>query len=162
MGGTIEKVMVYIDGTEQSIAAAKCAICLAKETDAQLLAVYVVNTRALVDLVHAHIFLESERQAYLRDLENDALRYLNHVRELASRKGLFVETLQRSGSVHQEIKSLVEEYAVDLLVIGELPRLQSRRDELYDETERAMRRVGCSVLIVKDQERVERLFETLP
>ncbi len=162
MAGTIEKIMVYVDGTEQSIEAAKCAICLTKETDAQLFVVYVVNTKSLVDLVHAHIFLESERAEYLRDLENDAVRYLNHVQELAARKGVFAETVQRSGSVHQEIKSLVEEYGIDLLVIGELPRLQSRRDELYDETERAMRRVGCSVLMVKDQERVERLFETLP
>lgn len=162
MAGVIERILVYVDGTARSVAAAKCAICLAKENAAHLIVAFVINTKALVDLVHAHIFVESERQSYLHDLELDAERYLSLVQELAERKGLFVETVRRSGSVHQEIKNLTEELATDLLVIGELPPIQSRRDELYDEGERAMRRVGCSVLIVKDEERVERLFEALP
>jgi nucleotide-binding universal stress UspA family protein len=50
---------------------------------------------------------------------------------------------------------------VDLLVIGELSRIRSRRDEFYDETERAMRSVPCSVLIVKDEDAVYDMYEAL-
>ena len=53
------------------------------------------------------------------------------------------------------------EEEIDLLVIGELSRIRSRRDEFYDESERAMRTAGCSVLIVKDEDRVWEMYESL-
>ena len=67
-----------------------------------------------------------------------------------------------SGSVQQEIRKYVQENEIDLLVIGELSRVRSRRDEFYNEAERAMRSVSCSVLIVKDEDRVWELYDTLP
>jgi nucleotide-binding universal stress UspA family protein len=158
MDGPIRKVLVYIDGTEQAITAAQYAVLLAGASGAELTVLYVVNTRALDDLVRTRIFLQVEEKEYERDLEADADRYLNHVRELARRKGVAVETLSARGSVHQEIKRVVMEKQIDLLVIGELSHIRSRRDELYNEAERAMRAVPCAVLMVKDEERVWDLF----
>jgi nucleotide-binding universal stress UspA family protein len=159
MEGPIKKVMVYIDGTEQSLAAAQYAICLCRSTGAELTALYIVNTRALSDLLKAHIFLKEEQEEYRHDLEADAEKYLNHVRNMARQKGLVIETIHTSGTVHQEIKAKISELDIDLLVLGELSRIRSRRDELYNETERAMRNVPCSVLIVKDEDRVWDMFE---
>ncbi|MBA7648099.1 hypothetical protein ES703_55879 [subsurface metagenome] len=156
----IRKIMVYIDGTEQAITAAQYAILLSRATGAELTALYIVNTRALSDLVKAHIFLEAEQEEYQRDLDADADRYLNHVRTLARQKGLAIETISASGTVHQEIKNKVIENEIDLLVLGELSHIRSRRDELYNEAERSMRSVPCSVLIVKDEDRVWELFES--
>ena len=67
MEGPIKKIMVYIDGTEQSITAAQYAICLSRAIGAELIALYVVNTRALSDLVKTHIFLEAEQKEYQRN-----------------------------------------------------------------------------------------------
>ncbi len=151
---TPRKILVYVDGTEQSITAAQYAICMASYFKADLIALYVINTKAMEDLLKARIFLQDEQIEYEHDMEADAQRYLNYVNELAIKKG--VSLIQRSsrGSVHKEIVNLVEEQNVDLLVIGELARIRSRRDELYDETERAMRMVSCSVLIAKDEDKV--------
>jgi nucleotide-binding universal stress UspA family protein len=154
-------MLVYIDGTEQSITAAQFALCCAKRIDAELTALYVINTRALDDLLKARIFLKEEQTEYTRDLEADAERYLNHVRELARRKGVAIETVKATGTPNQEIVRVVKEGGYDVLVIGELSRIRSRRDEFYDETERAMRAVPCSVLIVKDEERVWEMYEAL-
>jgi nucleotide-binding universal stress UspA family protein len=63
--------------------------------------------------------------------------------------------------VHQEIKNYVLANRIDLLVMGELSSVRSRRDELYDEAERALRSVPCSVMVVKDEERVFQLFDAL-
>jgi nucleotide-binding universal stress UspA family protein len=153
--------MVYIDGTEQSIAAAQYAICLAASCGAELLAQYVVNTRAVEELLKARIFLQDERVEYERDMEADAYKYLDYVGDLAAGKGVSVIKRHSSGSVHKEIVNAVRENNVDLLVVGELSRIGSRRDEFYDETEQAMRGVSCSVLIVKDQERVSQMYESL-
>ncbi len=157
----IERILVYIDGSEQSITAAQYAICLSRMTGASLAVLYVVNTRALDDLVKAKIFLKEEHEEYARDLESDARRYLNMVKRMASEKGLEISAISRKGSVHQEVSSIVKELGIDLLVLGELPKIHSRRDELFDEAERAMRLSACSVLIVKDYDRTEDLFESL-
>jgi nucleotide-binding universal stress UspA family protein len=153
--------MVYIDGSEQSIAAAQYAICLASFSGAKLIACYIVNTRAVEDLLKARIFLQDEQVEYEHDMEADAQRYLNYVGELAARKGVALIKKSGRGSVHKEIVDAVKEFDVDLLVVGELSRIRSRRDEFYDEAERAMRATPCSVLIVKDEDRVYEMYESL-
>jgi nucleotide-binding universal stress UspA family protein len=162
MEGPIRRILVYVDGSEESVTAAQYAVALSKSTGAELHALYVVNTRALNDLVKARIFLSSEQEEYRDDLESDAERYLNHVSKLASRKGVEIGVHKVSGTVHQEIKKLIDEIPADLLIIGEISHVRSRRDEFYHETERALRLVPCSVLMVKDEERVWDLYDEMP
>ena len=161
MSNPIKKIMVYVDGTEQSITAAQYAICLASFSGAELIAYYVINTRAVEDLLKARIFLKDEQVEYEHDMEADAERYLNYINELAVKKGVSVIKKHSRGNVHREIVNSIEADDVDLLVIGELSRIRSRRDEFFDETERAMRAVPCSVLIVKDEDRVWEMYESL-
>ena len=161
MSKPIKKIMVYVDGTEQSVTAAQYAICLASFSGAELVAYYVVNTRAMEDLLRARIFLKDEQVEYEHDMESDADRYLNHVNELAVQKGVSITKKRSKGSVHKEIVGAVKDEEIDLLIIGELSRIRSRRDEFYDEAERAMRNVPCSVLIVKDDDRVWEMYQSL-
>ena len=108
MNSPVTKILVYVDGTEASINAAMYAIALAKSTGASLTALYVVNTRALNDLVKARIFLKEEEDEYHLDLEQDAERYLNHVRKLAEQKEVPIKTKNLSGTIHREIKNEVK------------------------------------------------------
>ena len=64
MGKPIKKIMVYVDGSEQSVTAAQYAICLASAAGAELIACYVINTRAVDDLLRARIFLKAEQVEY--------------------------------------------------------------------------------------------------
>ena len=153
--------MVYIDGTEQSITAAQYAICLASFSGAELIAQYVINTKAMEDLLKARIFLQDEQLEYEHDMEADADRYLNYVNELASAKGITIIKKLSSGNVNKEIVNTINEEDVDLLIVGELSHIRSRRDEFYDETERAIRSAPCSVFIVKDPDRVWELYQLL-
>ena len=72
MGVPFKQIVVYVDGSESSMTAMMYAIKLAKEHEASLTAVYVVNTRALSELVKAGIFVAVERDEYQRDLALDA------------------------------------------------------------------------------------------
>ena len=157
----IRKIMVYIDGTEQSIAAAQYAICLASFSGAELIVHYVINTNAMEDLLKARIFLQDEQLEYEHDMESDAERYLNYVNELAIAKGLTIIKKLTRGGVSKEIADAIRVENVDLLVVGELSHIRSRRDEFYDETERAVRSAPCSVIIVKDVAKVWELYESL-
>ena len=145
MAELIEKILVHLDGSEESLTAAEYAILLAKKTGAGLIASYIINTRALQDLVRSRIFLEVEEEEYSRDLEEDADRYLNHVSRVSEQQNVHVTLIKRSGNVHQELMKIIDEEDVDLLVLGELAHVRSRRDEFYDESERAMRSARCSV-----------------
>lgn len=156
----LKKILVYIDGTEQSITAAQYAICLASIFKAELIVLYVVNTKAIEDLLKARIFLQAEQIEYEHDIEADAQRYLNYVEDLAIKKGITIIKKNIKGSVHAEIVNATKDQ-IDILVIGELSHIRSRRDEFYDETERAMRAVSCSVLIVKDEDKVLEMYNSL-
>ena len=56
MDSPVKKILVYIDGTEESITAAQFALCLTQFTGAKLTAFYVINIKALDDLLKARIF----------------------------------------------------------------------------------------------------------
>ena len=161
MSDLARNILVYIDGTESTILAAHYAVCLAKTLHAELSALFVVNTKALNTLVKSRIFLEDEEMEYRNDLKADADHYLNHVHKIGQQKGVDIKLVNESGSVSSIIKHYVKEHNIDLLVIGELSRIQSRRDQFYDETERALRSVPCSVLMVKDEERVYEIYDRL-
>ena len=159
MKDPISKILVYVDGSESSISAAMYAIALAKSTGATLTALYVINTRALNDLVKARIFIQEEEAEYHRDLEQDAERYLKHVRKLAEEKGIDISTVSKSGTIHREIKNEIKENDYDMLILGGISNIRSRRDEFFNETDRAMRSVNCPVLVIKDEEKVWDIFE---
>ena len=156
-----KKILVYIDGSESSITAAQWAVCLAKGQKARLFAAYVVNTRALTDLVAARIFLKDEQDEYQNDLHKDAERYLNHVKNIGLKKGVQVETISLSGTVHSELKAVMQKEDIDLFVVGETAQIRSRRDEFYNETERAVRAAPCTTVIVKDEEKVWSAYDSL-
>ena len=161
MSEIVRRILVYIDETEHAMVAAHYAVCLAKTLGAHLSALFVVNTQALGALVKSRIFLEDEEMEYRTDLRADAERYLRHVHSIGKAKNVPIDLINISGSVSVEIKKCIKEKNIDLLIIGELSKIQSRRDQFYDETERAMRSVPCSVLIVKDGDRVYPIYDHL-
>ena len=78
----IQRIMVYIDGSEPSITGARYAICLASSCGAELVVCYVVNTTAAEELLRARIFLQDEQVEYEHDMEANAERYLHYVESL--------------------------------------------------------------------------------
>ena len=158
MAVPFKHIVVYIDGSESSMTAIMYAIKLAKEHDSSLTAVYVINTKALSELVKAGIFVAVERDEYQKDLILDADRYLHHAERLAEQKDLAIETVKLEGTVHV-VKELLKEKQADLLVLGGITDIRSRREELASETDRMMRTAPCPVLIVRDDDDIWFEFE---
>lgn len=157
----ISKILVYIDDSDTAIAAIQASILLAKQYRAQLYGLYVVNTKALSDLVKARIFVQSEKDEYTQELEADADRYLRLAQKLADSKKVAIETEKIQGTPHREIRKVVEEKGIDLLVVGvDVNRTKSLREELASDKDIALKQVTCEILCIKDDERIERCFET--
>jgi nucleotide-binding universal stress UspA family protein len=158
---TVNKILVYVDGTDTSIAAAEYAVVLARLHAAPLVAAYVVDTKVLDDLMRARIFIKEEAADYEYDLEEDGKRYLNYARQLGRAKGVEIQPLLLKGEPSREIVKQLEALEVDLLVLNEIEEFTSRRETFLDPKEQMLRRAKCQILIVKDEDRVHALYEAL-
>ena len=151
MGKTpYSRILVYLDGSEGSMTAAMYAILLAYASKAKLHAVYVVNTKALGDLVRSRIFVDQEKNEFLEDLKKDAGRHIRHTERLAASKDVEITATALEGSPHKEIISYIKSNKIDLLVLGQVNAIRSRRDELTSENDRMLRTSPCPVVVVRD------------
>ena len=163
MASPIKKILLTIAGGDTSIIAAKYAICMAKYLDSELFVQYVINMKALDDLLKAKVFVEVESMEYERELEEQGTRYLNNIKELAEAKGVKVNSILSKGVIHDEVVKTLQESGMDILIMGELKELISRTNSFYDEGERIFREAKCPVLVVKgEEERIERMYGDLP
>ena len=145
-----KSILVYLDGSEESMTAAMYAILLASSSKAKLHAVYVVNTKALGDLVRSRIFVDQERNEFLDDLKKDAGRHIRHTERLAASKDVPITAVSLEGSPHKEVISYMKRNDIDLLVLGAVNAIRSRRDELTSENDRMLRTSPCPVVVVRD------------
>lgn len=157
----IPRVLVYVDGTEEALIAMRYAIYMARVYQMELYGIHVVNTKALSDLVNAKIFLQMEQEEYLSDMQDDARKHLDELIYMAEGKGVLVHPLIEEGEVYKQVMASIKQEEIDLLVIGELSPIRSKRDEQQNEMERLLRNASCSVLVVKDAKRVDRLYNSL-
>ncbi len=162
MASPIRKILVTIAGGDICIITAKYAICMAKSLGSELFVQYVVNMKALEDLLRARVFVKIESMGYERELEEQGNRYLTNIKELAAAKGIKANAVLSKGIIHDEVVKTIQELGIDMLIIGELKELTSRKDSFYDEGERIFREAKCPVLVVKGREEIERMYEGLP
>ncbi|MCR5732734.1 MAG: universal stress protein [Sphaerochaetaceae bacterium] len=159
MSAPFDDILVYLDGSEGSMVASMYAIMLAKQTGARLHGLYVMNTKALGDLEKAHVFISSERAEYREELEKDARRHTRHLEKTAATKGVSVTCEILEGSPSAEVGRFIRANRIDVLVIGQLNMIRSRREELTNENERMLRSVPCPVLVAKDNNAIWEMFE---
>jgi glutaredoxin len=114
-----------------------CPYCvMAKQYKCRLIAVYVVDTATLKELLLSRIFVEDESFEYEKSLLANGERYLNYIEELADRKGVGVEKVLRRGSIFASFLKLLPVFifiipgmiALALARTGRVPGLTSMVD----------------------------------
>jgi nucleotide-binding universal stress UspA family protein len=157
----IKNIAVSVAGSAASLVTAKYALCLAKLLQAKLTAIYVVDEKALHELLHSRIFVEVEAREYERDLRDQGELFLERLKKAAQSKGVEFEGLLLSGTIYETVIHVTRERGADLLVIGELKECLSRTETFYDEAERIFHESACPVVVVKNQVMVETLYKEL-
>ncbi|HTY45883.1 MAG TPA: universal stress protein [Patescibacteria group bacterium] len=157
----IKNILVPLAGGPPSLITAKYAIYVAKTMAAKLTVVYVVNENVLQELLKSRIFVEIEARVYDRDLEEQGRLFLERVKKMAESKGVEFEGVLLRGVVHDEVINKARQINADLLVMGELKELLSRKEVFCDEGERIFRESPCAVVVVKNPPEVERLYKEL-
>ncbi|MCW3998688.1 MAG: universal stress protein [Candidatus Bathyarchaeota archaeon] len=141
---TIEKILVPTDGSEHSIRAAEYAIGIAKNHDAQLMVVYVVD-EVVIDK-----FSEiTEREVVERELKIDGQRYTNYVLGLATEAGVKATAMVARGRPFEQIVNLAKGLNMDLIVMGTYGYRGAERILMGSVAERVIEYSSCPVLVVK-------------
>jgi nucleotide-binding universal stress UspA family protein len=155
----LQTVVVAVSGSEASITAAKYAIALARGYRSRVLAVYVVDTATLRELLLSRIFIEEESADYEKSLEQNGHRYLNYIAELAAKKGVQVEMILRRGAISTEIVEVAEDNNAGLILLGGFED-KGLRDALSRQHREIMKNARCSILVVKEPD-MESIFKKL-
>lgn len=155
----IKTIAVSLSGSAASLVTAKYSIYLAKQLQAKLYAIYVIDEKSLRDLLKTRIFVEIEAREYERDLAQQGSSLLERINKMAQSKSVECESLLLRGVIHTEVVNKTAELNADLLVIGELKEVLSLKEVFYDEGERIFRDSPCPVVVVKNPENVERLYK---
>jgi len=155
MKGPFSKLLVLINGSESSVSAAKYSVALARAYGAQLLAVYVVDTASLRQLLLARIFVPEESDEYESRLEESGGRLLNYAKEIAGGAGVRMETKMLKGAVAGEVEKAADEFGADVILVGGWNQGSSVRDVLMDAYRELMRTASCPVIFVRGEKAEE-------
>lgn len=145
-----ERILIPTDGSDVAEVAVEHALDLAERYDAEVHALYVVDTDAVayglgteqVDRLRQGNF---EGMTELRENAEEATGY---IRERGSERGLSVTEHTSGGRPHKLIADYAEDNDVDLIVMGSHGRAGVRRALLGSVTERTLRSTNVPVLVV--------------
>lgn len=138
------RILVPTDGSAGSSAAVEHAIELAREHDATLRALYVVNETAL-----AGASVEVPWEGLYTHLKEEGERALEEVRELTAASEVPLETVLREGRPSQLIVDEAAESGCDLIVMGTHGRSGLDRLLLGSVAERVVRTAPVPVMTVR-------------
>ncbi len=146
-----KKILVAIDGSEQSKKAEDYAIELAKNLKGDITAVTVVEIAAATVSTGSDMFYP---QAFEIAMDLDAMKensgkLLNEFTKKAKDEGLDIETSMKIGHVWTEIIDECEEKNCDLIVLGSKGLSGITRMLLGSVAENVTRHSKCPVLVVK-------------
>jgi nucleotide-binding universal stress UspA family protein len=139
----ISKILVAVDGSDESMDAADLATSLSKEYNAELYALHVM--RADVDLFGPH-----ETSEFITNMKNEGEKYLNKVKLKANQKNIQIKTeIISSMNISGGILDYAEENNIDLIVIGTRGRSGFKRLLLGSVASHVITYAHCPVLVVK-------------
>ncbi|MFC4543735.1 universal stress protein [Halosolutus amylolyticus] len=145
-----ERILIPTDGSDVAELAVEHALDIAAQYDAEVHALYVVDTDAVAYSLGAEQ-VDRIRQGNFQgmtELREDAEAATGYVREQAHERGLTVVEHTSGGQPHDLIADYASDNDIDLVVMGSHGRSGVRRALLGSVTERTLRSTTVPVLVV--------------
>ena len=148
----ISKIMVGIDGSEQSINAADYAIAIAKRHDAEMIAVNALTS----DIGYAYSSPGVESPPLtIREIillaEDEVKKWFNGIKEKADKSGIRLrsEIIMAKRSAVSAMLDYAEEQKIDFIVVGTRGRSGIKKMLLGSVASGLVTYAACPVLVVK-------------
>ena len=145
--GSIETIVVPLDGSDSSFQAAEFAVKLAKMSGARLILTHAVVNPPYVDFTTAGIMVTH----YIDEAKKNAEKWYAKVGEIASKEGVEYtsETILDVASVADTIINHAESKKADMIVIGTHGRTGLKRFLIGSVASGVVAHAKCSVLVVR-------------
>lgn len=148
----ISKIMVGIDGSEESVNAADYAIAIAKRHNAELIAVNVLTS----DIGYAYSSPGVESPPLtIREVillaEDEVKKWLDDIKEKADKSGIQFrsEIIMAKRSATSTMLDYAEEQNINLIVVGTRGRSRIKKMLLGSIASGLVTYASCPVLVVK-------------
>jgi nucleotide-binding universal stress UspA family protein len=149
----ILKILVAVDGSEESMLAADCAIDMAKKNNAELIALNVIHSQKyLYSPAYAwRPVIPSTTNSIIKNQEEEAQRWLAIVREKANdnKIKLRMEFIIDPMSIVGAIVEYAERENIDLLVIGSRGLTGFKKLLIGSVASGVVTYAHCPVMVVK-------------
>ena len=146
----IEKILVGIDGSENSYKALNYAIDLAQKYNASLIILNILQI-PVFGTPQEPLEVSAATTSIINDLRKTHENTLNKAKEIAQKTNpkIKINAIMKEGNPASQITSTADEEKADLIVIGHTG--QGRLKELFLGTtsERVAHTAKCAVLIIK-------------
>ena len=147
MAKEIGKIIVPVDGSEESKKAAKKAIYIAKHIKSSILALYVIDSSFTTNYGIGRNMLSPGFSALLRK-EGEIV--LNEVAKIGKRNGVRVVKKIVEGVPSEEIIKAANKK--DLIIMGSRGRSALERILIGSVSEKVLHHASCSVMIVREKD----------
>jgi nucleotide-binding universal stress UspA family protein len=134
-------ILVPLDGSEASQKALLQACDLAKNYQANLILVYVIDKPLSLNLL--------DRKEYLEILRKFGNKVLIKGKQTSENKGLDVTTIMKEGNITNEIVKLAKNKKCNLIMVGSKGLGATARFFLGSVSNNLANNSPCSILIVK-------------
>jgi nucleotide-binding universal stress UspA family protein len=146
------KIMVGIDGSEESMKAVEFAICMAKIYRAEIIAVHVLTSD--IGYIYSSPGVESPPLTIKEIMllaEDEATKWFDEAKENANNKEIQLKTefIVAKKSLLNTILEYVEEHNINLIVVGTRGRSGIKKMLLGSVASGLVTYASCPVLVIK-------------
>lgn len=140
----LSKILVPVDGSDNSLRALDHAFFLAKKADSRVTAMHVIENPPTV-------YVESQK--LLNDLLSkyriESAKILDKCKQMAEKNGVKIETVIAEGDAASNITSYARKEGMDLIIIGSRGLGRFKEMVLGSVSNKVLHHTKSSVLIVK-------------
>jgi nucleotide-binding universal stress UspA family protein len=144
MTGVPSKILVPVDGSDNSFRAFERALAIAKSTGAQVTAVLVIETPPTV-------YVESQKllDQLLQNFRKESAKVLDRYEDAAEKQGMKVESVVMEGNPATNVVAYGEKGGFDMIVMGSRGLGKFTGMVLGSTSRKVLQNANCPVLIVK-------------
>lgn len=144
MVGVPSKILVPVDGSENSRRAFLEALSIGKSAGAKITVVHVIETPPTV-------YVESQKllNSLLEKYRQESAKVLDTFEELAQKQGAVIEVVAVEGDPASKIVGYADRGGFDMIVMGSRGLGKLKEMMLGSVSSKVLHHAKCSVLIVK-------------
>jgi nucleotide-binding universal stress UspA family protein len=138
------KLLVPVDGSENSVRALEAAIFLSKKIDAHVTVMHVMQKPPTV-----YIHPQKELEELLRNYRREAEQILERCEEIGNRNGVELKKVIIEGDVASKILRFAEKEGLDMIVMGHRGSGRFKEMVLGSISQKVLNQTKSSVLIIR-------------